>query len=159
MQHLYDISAKRLYDKKVGENMTNDRKQDLLEELQSTFLKLTEITKAITDEELDSKVPGYNDREMPIRNILYASANHVREHVNHIQKILTTNNSDASNPSEAQTILAQNSEALGRLQGTLIPLKSEDLDLSLEGESIEGVLKHLINTQKNYINYYIKGKK
>ena len=96
---------------------------------------------------------------MPIRNILYASANHVREHVNHIQKILTANNSDASNASEAQTILAQNSEALGRLQGTLIPLTPEDLDLSLEGESIEGVLKHLIRTQKSYINYYIKGKK
>ena len=137
--------------------MTKQKAEAFLSEMEENLRQIRELAANLSDEGLDGKVLGYGGRETPIRNILYAVANHSREHANHIQKILRPGSPSGSNPSEAQLILGQAEEALARLKATVLPITDAEWEKSLEDMTVIDVLQHLTNTQTSYIGYLTEG--
>jgi hypothetical protein len=137
--------------------MTKQKAEAFLSEMDENLRQIRELATNLSDEGLDGTVLGYGGRETPIRNILYAVANHSREHANHIQKILRPGSSSGSNPSEAQLILGQAEEALARLKATVLPITDAEWEKSLEDMTVIDVLQHLTNTQTSYIGYLTEG--
>ena len=139
--------------------MSKQKAENLLLEMEENLRQIRNLSNDLSDEALDTRIESYGGRETPIRNILYASANHSREHVNHIQKILRNGTPSGSNPSEAQLILGQAEEAIARVKATVLPITDEEWDKSLEDYTVIDVLQHLADTQKSYIGYLTEGLK
>lgn len=129
----------------------------LFERILATFRDVVTLTEDLTDEDLDGTVTGYGGRETRIRQVLYTMANHDREHVNHIDKILRVTDAPGARPSEAQSILGQGAEALGQLHAVLLRVADADLDRSHEDQSLREVLEHVAATQENYAGYLREG--
>ncbi|MFL2639899.1 MAG: hypothetical protein ACJ0OL_01030 [Dehalococcoidia bacterium] len=139
--------------------MTKQKADELLSAMEDNLRQIRELAANLSDEALDGRVQGYGGRDTAIRNILYAVANHSREHVNHIQKILRPGSPSGSTPSEAQLILGQAEEAIARLKATVLPVTDSEWEKSLEDYTVIDVLQHLTDTQKSYIGYLTEGLK
>ncbi len=118
---------------------------------------LVDSAGTLSDEDLDKEVPGYGGRPTRLRNLLYGAANHTREHVNHVNKVLNANGHPAQ--SEANAILDQAVQALGALAGSTLRFQDEDLGLSHEDQSLRDVLEHVAGTLENFVNYVGEGTK
>jgi len=139
--------------------MSKQKAENLLLKMEENLRQIRELSTDLSDETLDTRIESYGGRETPVRNILYGGANHAREHVNQIQKILRTGEPKGSNPSEAQLILGQAEEAIARLKATVLPITDGEWDKSLEDYTVIDVLQHLADTQRNHIGYLTEGLK
>ena len=121
----------------------NQETKKLLQELLEVQTQAIETASALTNEQLDTRVPGYGGREMPVRNILYQMAAHPREHAVHITKILQETEAPNAQPTEAQMIMGLVWHSLGELMATCARLEGSDLGRELEEQTIGGVLEHV----------------
>ena len=137
--------------------MTRTETDAQLSRLASSFASLAAEASSLSDEDLDKEIPGYGGRPTQVRGLLYAAANHAREHVNHVNKVLGA--TGAAPQSEAQAILAQTAQALGALEGVLVRVSDDDLSRSHEDQTISGVLEHVVGAQENFANYLRDGRK
>ena len=128
-----------------------------LSRLATSFASLATEASGLSDEDLDKQIPGYGGRPTPVRGLLYAAANHAREHVNHVNKILGA--TGAAPQTEAQAILAQTAQALGALEGVLTRVSDDDLSRSHEDQTISAVLEHVSGSQESFANYLREGLK
>ena len=131
--------------------------QALIDRLGASFASLAEAAGDLSNEDLDKEVPGYGGRPTPLRNLLYGAANHTREHVNHVNKILDVTGQPAQ--SEARSILDQGAQALGALNGALLRVSDEDLARSHEDQSIKDVLEHVAGALDSFVNFVGQGAK
>jgi hypothetical protein len=125
--------------------------------LASGYATLAEAAVNLSNEDLDREIPGYGGRPTPIRNLLYGAANHTREHVNHVNKILDVTGNPGQ--SEARAILEQGAQALGALNGALLRVDDGDLARSHEDQSIKDVLEHVAGALDNFVNFVSEGTK
>ena len=137
--------------------MARTETQALADRVASTFASLADIAAELNDGDLDKEIAGYGGRPTRVRNVLYAVANHMREHVNHINKILNVTGHPSQ--SEARAILDQAAQSLGALNGALLRVDDDDLARSHEDQTIASVLEHIIGTQENYATYLKEGLK
>ncbi len=131
--------------------------QALIDRLASGYAALAEAAVNLSNEDLDREIPGYGGRPTPIRNLLYGAANHTREHVNHVNKILDVTGNPGQ--SEARAILEQGAQALGALNGALLRVDDADLTRSHEDQSIKDVLEHVAGALDNFVNFVSDGTK
>lgn len=131
--------------------------QALIDRLASGYAALAEAAVNLTNEDLDKEIPGYGGRPTPVRNLLYGAANHAREHVNHVNKILNVTGYPAQ--SEARAILDQAAQAFGALNGALLRVDDDDLARSHEDQSIKDVLEHIAGAQESFVNFVREGTK
>lgn len=131
--------------------------QALIDRLASGYAALAEAAVNLSNEDLDREIPGYGGRPTPIRNLLYGAANHTREHVNHVNKILDVTGNPGQ--SEARAILEQGAQALGALNGALLRVDDDDLARSHEDQSIKDVLEHVAGALDNFVNFVSDGTK
>lgn len=131
--------------------------QALIDRLASSYAALAEAAVSLSNEDLDKEVPGYGGRPTPVRNLLYGAANHTREHVNHINKILDVTGQPAQ--SEALAILEQGAQAFGALNGALLRVDDDDLGRSHEDQSIKDVLEHVAGSLDSFVNFVSEGTK
>lgn len=131
--------------------------QALIDRLASSYAALAEAAVNLSNEDLDKEIPGYGGRPTPVRNLLYGAANHTREHVNHINKILDVTGHPAQ--SEARAILEQGAQAFGALSGALLRVDDDDLARSHEDQSIKDVLEHVAGSLDSFVNFVSKGTK
>lgn len=131
--------------------------QALIDRLASGYAALAEAAVNLSNEDLDREIPGYGGRPTPIRNLLYGAANHTREHVNHVNKILDVTGNPGQ--SEARAILEQGAQAFGALNGALLRVDDDDLARSHEDQSIKDVLEHVAGALDNFVNFVSEGTK
>ena len=131
--------------------------QALIDRLASGYAALAEAAVNLSNEDLDKEIPGYGGRPTPVRNLLYGAANHTREHVNHINKILDVTGHPAQ--SEARAILEQGVQAFGALSGALLRVDDDDLSRSHEDQSIKDVLEHVAGSLDSFVNFVSEGTK
>ena len=137
--------------------MAKTETEALINRIQSSFAELAGLAAGLSNEDLDKQVPGYGGRPTEIRGLLYGAANHAREHVNHVNKILNVTGNPAQ--SEAQAILDQGVQALGALNGAMLRVDDDDLARSHEDQSIASVLEHIAGAQENFVNFVREGTK
>ncbi len=137
--------------------MARSDTQALINRLASSQAALAESAANLSNEDLDKEIPGYGGRPTPIRNLLYGAANHMREHVNHLNKILDVTGHAAQ--SEACAILDQGEQAFGALNGALLRVSDDDLGRSHEDQSIKDVLEHIASAQENFVKFVSEGTK
>ncbi len=135
--------------------MSRKETQALIDRLSTSFAALADAAVDLSNEDLDTEIPGYGGRPTRTRGLLYAAANHAREHVNHVNKILNVTGHPAQ--SEARAILNQAAQALGALTGALLRVDDDDLARSHEDQSIKDVLEHVASSQENFVNYINEG--
>ena len=131
--------------------------QALIDRMAASFAALAGAGADLSNEDLDKEVPGYGGRPTPLRNILYSAANHTREHVNHINKILDVTGHPAQ--SEARDILDQTAQTLGALNGALLRVDDDDLARSHEDQSIKDVLEHVAGALDAFVTSVSEGAK
>lgn len=131
--------------------------QALIDRLASGYAELAEAAVNLSNEDLDKEIPGYGGRPTPVRNLLYGAANHTREHVNHINKILDATGQPTQ--SEALAILEQGAQAFGALNGALLRVDDDALAHSHEEQSIKDVLEHVAGSLENFVNFVSEGTK
>ncbi len=131
--------------------------QALIDRLASSYAALAEAAVKLSNEDLDKEIPGYGGRPTPVRNLLYGAANHTREHVNHINKILDV--TGHSGQSEALAILEQGAQAFGALNGALLRVDDDDLARSHEDQSVKDVLEHVAGSLDSFVNFVSEGTK
>lgn len=131
--------------------------QALIDQLASSYAALAEAAVNLSNEDLDKEIPGYGGRPTAVRNLLYGAANHTREHVNHINKILDVTGN--SGQSEARAILEQGAQAVGALNGALLRVNDDDLARSHEDQSIKDVMEHVTSALDNFVNFVSEGTK
>ena len=129
--------------------------QALIDRLAAGFSGLADAAGALSNEDLDKEVPGYGGRPTRVRNLLYGAANHTREHVNHVNKILDVTGQPAQ--TEARAILEQAAQALGSLNGALLRVSDDDLGRSHEDMTVQSVLEHVAESLENFTNYVNEG--
>ena len=131
--------------------MAREQTRELAVRILNSYAELASAAVNLTNEDLDKEVPGYGGRPTPVRNLLYGAANHNREHVNHLNKILDVTGQPPLN--EAQAILAQSAQALGLLNGALLRVDDDSLALSHEDMTIKDVLEHIAGALDNFVEY------
>ena len=131
--------------------------QALIDRIGSSFASLADAAANLSNEDLDNQIPGYGGRPTPVRNLLYGAANHTREHVNHVNKILDVTGHPAQ--SEASAILEQAAQAVGALNGALLRVDDDDLARSHEDQSIKDVLEHVAGALDSFVNFVSEGTK
>ena len=131
--------------------------QALIDRLASSYAALAEAAANLSNEDLDKEIPGYGGRSTPIRNLLYGAANHTREHVNHINKILDVTGGPSQ--SEALAILEQGAQAFGALNGALLRVDDNTLARAHEDQSIKDVLEHVAGSLDSFVNFVSEGTK
>ncbi len=135
--------------------MPRTETEAMMSRVLANFTELAGQAAELSDEDLDKEIPGYGGRTTRARTVLYANANHVREHVNHINKILSATGHPAQ--TEARAILEQAAQALGALSGALLRVDDGDLTRSHEDHTIASVLQHVAETQESHIGYLREG--
>ena len=131
--------------------------QALIDRMAATFAALADAGAGLSNEDLDKEVPGYGGRPTQLRAILYYAANHTREHVNHVNKILDVTGHPAQ--SEARAILDQTAQSLGALNGALLRVNDDNLARSHEDQSIKDVLEHVAGALDAFVNQVNEGTK
>ncbi|GEM_PF-2550841 len=121
----------------------------LIDSLIASYKETAETVSQLSNEQLDTQVPGYGGRTAPLRGALYSPAFQSKEHAIHINKILQVTHAPAAQPTEAQAILAEVGQAVGQLIGLLARLSDEDLDRSFEDQTPRKVAEHVRNTIVN----------
>jgi len=86
----------------------------------------------------------------PVRNTLLRFAEHMRQHVNQIEK---TRWAVGARPTEVQLILAEAEEALGRMRAALVGLSDEELSRkpSPEAWSIAEIVEHVADVEGRFL--------
>ncbi len=131
--------------------MAREQTRELAVRILNSYAELASTAVNLTNDDLDKEVPGYGGRPTAVRNLLYGAANHNREHVNHLNKILDVTGQPPLN--EAQAILAQSAQALGLLNGALLRVDDDSLALSHEDMTIKDVLEHIAGALDNFVEY------
>ena len=131
--------------------MAREQTRELAVRILNSYAELASAAVNLTNDDLDKEVPGYGGRPTAVRNLLYGAANHNREHVNHLNKILDVTGQPPLN--EAQAILAQSAQALGLLNGALLRVDDDSLALSHEDMTIKDVLEHIAGALDNFVEY------
>ncbi len=121
----------------------------LIDGLIAAYKETAEAASKLSNEQLDTQVPGYGGRTNPLRNALYSPVGQAREHTIHVAKILQVTHAPAAQPTEAQAILAEAGQALGQFIGLLARLNDDDLDRSFEDQTPRKVADHVRNTVVN----------
>ena len=92
-----------------------------------------------------------------MRGILYMMTGHPREHTVHLKKLLQETDAPGGRPSEAQTILEEAGESMGRFKALFARMTDEDLDREFEEQTPRKILEHVKSSYDFYLRY-IQGK-
>ena len=137
--------------------MSNREVQQLLEEIAAAHHACEEEAATLTNQQLDRPVTMRSGRQMNVRGILYLMTGHPREHTVHLKKLLQETDAPGARPSEAQTIMEEAGESLGRFKALFARMSDEDLDRESEGHTPRKVLEHVKSSYTFYLRY-IQGK-
>ncbi len=130
----------------------NQKTTKLLQEIMSAHMEAIEKAISLTNQDLDRRVPNFGGRETPARIILYNMVAHPKEHAIHITKILQETHAPDASPTEAQMILAAVWQSMAELMAVCTRLQDEDLERTLEEQTIGGVLEHVRDSYVSYAN-------
>ena len=137
--------------------MSNQEVQRLLEEITAAHRACEEGAATLTNQDLDRSVTMRTGREMNVRGILYMMTGHPREHTVHLKKLLQETDAPGGRPSEAQTILEEAGESMGRFKALFARMTDEDLDREFEEQTPRKILEHVKSSYDFYLRY-IQGK-
>ena len=137
--------------------MSNQEVQRLLEEITAAHQACEEGAATLTNQELDRSVTTRTGRQMNVRGILYMMTGHPREHTVHLKKLLQETDAPGGRPSEAQTILEEAGESMGRFKALFARMTDEDLDREFEEQTPRKILEHVKSSYDFYLRY-IQGK-
>ncbi|MSQ40466.1 MAG: hypothetical protein EXR55_02150 [Dehalococcoidia bacterium] len=118
----------------------------LIDGLIASYKETAETVSQLSNEQLDTQVPGFGGRTAPLRGSIYSPVWQSKEHAIHVTKILQVTHSPAAQPTEAQAILAEMGQAMGQFIGLLARLSDEDLDRTFEDQTPRKVAEHVRNT-------------
>ncbi|MSQ40718.1 MAG: hypothetical protein EXR55_03460 [Dehalococcoidia bacterium] len=118
----------------------------------SAHMEAVEKAISLTNQDLDRRVPSFGSRETPARNSLYNMVAHPKEHAIHITKILQETHAPNASPTESQMILAAVWQSMAEIMTVCDRLQDADLERTLEGETIQGVLEHVRDSYISYAN-------
>ena len=130
----------------------NPKATKLLQEVLAAHMEAVERALPLTNQDLDRRTPAFGGRELPVRNLLYTLGAHPREHAIHITKILQETDAPNAGPTEAQMILAGVWQSMAELMAVCARLQDADLERTLEGQTIGGVLEHVRDSYRTYGN-------